>query len=141
MSSVVDLRRLGALAEFVFMSRAAALDLAILRPGSPCRYDLVLDTGRRLLRIQVKSTATLRAGRYSVSCFSCDSRRRYTPRQIDFLAAWIAPLNAWYIIPARALRHRARVYFYPARRSGFTEPFREAWHLLLNRKNRKCTRS
>ncbi len=113
------------------MARAAALGFTALRPNSPARYDLVLDTDSRLLRIQVKSTATLRAGRYSVSCFSCDSRRRYTPRQIDFLAAWIVPQNAWYIIPASRLRRRSRIYFYPSTRSGWSNQFRERWDLLL----------
>ncbi len=118
MSSVFSLRKLGEAAELVFMARAAALGLTILRPNSPRRYDLVLDTGRRFLRVQVKSTATRRHGRYSVSLYGCDSRRRYTRRQIDFLAAWIVPLNAWYILPARAFRARARVYFYPGTRGG-----------------------
>ncbi len=130
MSSVVNLRKLGEAAELVFMARAASLGFTVLRPNSPCRYDLVLDTGRRLLRIQVKSTATRRHGRYSVSLYACDSRRRYTRRDLDFLAAWIIPLNAWYIIPARALCGRARVYFYPYRRSGWSERYRERWDLL-----------
>ncbi len=130
-------KRLGALAELVFMSRAAALGLTVLRPLFPCRYDLVLDTGHRLLRIQVKSTATLRHGRYSVSCFSCDSRRRYTRRQIDFLAAWIVPLDAWYLIPASSLRSRARIYFYPSRRTGWSERYRERWHMLHPKRRRR----
>ncbi len=58
------------------------------------------------------------------------ARRRYTRRDINFLAAWIVPLNVWYILPARALRARARVYFYPSRRSGWSERYREAWRLL-----------
>ncbi len=140
LTTAMSPKRLGALAELVFMSRAAALGLTILRPNCPCRYDLVLDTGSRLLRIQVKSTATLRHGRYSVSCFSCDSRRRYNRHQIDFLAAWIVPLNLWYLIPVHALRPRARVYFYPSRRTGWSARFREAWHLLFHRKSQVTNR-
>jgi PD-(D/E)XK nuclease superfamily protein len=124
-------RKLGEVAELVFMARAAALGFNVLRPNAPCRYDLALDTGRRLLRIQVKSTATQRKGQYAISAASGPRRRRYTTKEIDFLVAWVAPLNTWYIIPAKVIASYAGVCFSPqvaTRR--WTERYREAWQLL-----------
>lgn len=96
--------------------------------GDTAPYDVVLDTGRRFLRVQVKSAARPRGGAYEVNAGRGRYRKRaYTTRDINFLAAWLIPDNAWYIIPISALRRRKTLRLRP---SGPFAPFREAWHLL-----------
>src|ERR1700758_1283858 len=53
----------GEMAEAAFVAKAASLGLCLSKPwGESSRYDLIVDNGKRLLRVQVKSAH--RAGEY-----------------------------------------------------------------------------
>ncbi len=58
----------------------------------------------------------------------------YSPEEIDFIAAYIAPHQAWYVIPVEALRKCKTIRLYPVKKShrtgAFYEAYREAWQLL-----------
>ena len=67
------------------------------RPTRDCRYDLVLDDGERLLRVQVKY-----AGRQPCACrgmvpldFTKGGRRNrtYLDHEIDAVVVYVAPVN------------------------------------------------
>src|SRR5208283_5861543 len=46
----------GEMAEAAFLARVAGLGFGVAKPwGESSRYDLIVDNGRRLLRVQVKS--------------------------------------------------------------------------------------
>jgi PD-(D/E)XK endonuclease len=46
----------GEMAEAAFLAKAAALGFRVAKPwGESSRYDLVVDNGKRLIRVQVKS--------------------------------------------------------------------------------------
>lgn len=143
-------KRTGELGEAAFLHRAARLGYKILRPwGDSERYDFVIDAGAGFRRVQVKCTESLNASGYQIQSTYCDGRRKgkLTIRDIDFLAAYIIPLDLWYIVPVRAFPASASLRFYPkpacrARLSkrkrskcklslrARLEPFREAWHLF-----------
>jgi hypothetical protein len=75
--------------------------------------------------------APLPPGRYSVTASRGSRKRPYDPGEIDFLAACVTPLNAWYIIPISAIGSRVGIHLYPHRpNSGLFEQFRERWDLL-----------
>src|SRR5271169_7224149 len=58
----------GELAEMMFMVKAAQKGFATAKPyGDSRRYDFIVDTGRRLWRVQVKSSSKLCKGAYHVS--------------------------------------------------------------------------
>ena len=61
-------------------------------------------------------------------------RVTYTADQIDFIVAFVAPHDAWYVIPLDAIRGRKFIRLYPGGTTrsdaGRFEPYREAWHLL-----------
>jgi hypothetical protein len=94
-AGTLDTKELGDLGELPFVLAASAMGLAVSKPFGDCRrYDLILDSGRRLLRIQVKSLYTRpQQGPYRVN----SSRHRragrlaYTIDEIDFLAAYMLP--------------------------------------------------
>jgi hypothetical protein len=136
-------KRMGELSELGFMYRAASYGFGVARPyGDSHPYDLLLQHGKRLLRIQVKS------------CFGREKNRRtgfaitvsrqlsmgkgktpYSIEEIDFIAAFIAPHDAWYLIPVESLGNCKIIRLYPAdkelkRVGGFYEQYREAWHLM-----------
>jgi len=129
-------KRTGELAEAAFVVKCAALGYAVSKPwGDSERYDFILDAGNRAWRVQIKCTESLRANAYEVQSTYCDQKKKghYTAADIDFLVAYIIPLDLWYIVPATALPPSASLRFYPkgilTRRPRF-EQYREAWHLF-----------
>ena len=79
----------GEVAELAFLHRAAALGLGVLKPlGDSLPYDVAVDNGRRLLRVQVKSASRPHRGVYEINAGrGRNVKRAYTSRDIDFLAA------------------------------------------------------
>lgn len=69
--------------------------------GENARYDVVVDTPGGLRRIQVKSCnkADIR-GRYRVNLQHGKSEMRaYTSNDCDVIAAYVTPLNHWFLVP------------------------------------------
>jgi hypothetical protein len=60
-------KRTGELAETAFLSKAKSMGFCVARPwGDSDRYDFILDSGRRLWRLQLKSTEVLHSRGYEV---------------------------------------------------------------------------
>ncbi|HEV3471284.1 MAG TPA: group I intron-associated PD-(D/E)XK endonuclease [Pyrinomonadaceae bacterium] len=72
--------------------------------GSGCAYDLVVDTGSRLFKVQVK-TGWLRKGclifkgQRRVRDSRCNGMRRYREGEVDFFAAYFPPTGSIYVVP------------------------------------------
>lgn len=84
--------------------------------------------------MQIKSTTHLVEGFYHLDVQRRSGSRAlpYLPGEIDFVAAYIFPEDAWYIIPLEAVIGRSSLLF---RRCDDPKPsrydqFKEAWHLL-----------
>jgi hypothetical protein len=123
----------GEMAEAAFLTVAAALGMCVSKPwGESSRYDLVVDTGQKLLRVQVKSAH--RASEYGGYTFHArgNSMQTYRPDEIDVLAAYVVPVGAWYLFPVEEFKKYRNMKLFPEsrrRRSKF-EKFREAWWTL-----------
>ncbi len=130
--SSIHARHQGALAELEFALRAAALGLRVARPVcDTAAYDFVVDSGRALSRVQVKSVSVGHAGRYHLGCGSgSSSKRPYTRRQIDLLAAYIVPEDTWFLIPVEAFTPRRTIHLCPHNPHHRFARYREAWDLL-----------
>jgi hypothetical protein len=129
----------GELAEIAFLHKAADLGFGVAKPyGDSERYDFILDSGERLWRVQVKSvTVTYSGGGRGYRMVTRHSRglrkdSPYTAEEIDFLVAYIVPLDIWYVIPVKLVTPVLGLCFYPSgcRLGGRFEPYREAWHLM-----------
>ncbi len=123
----------GEMAEAAFLAVAAALGMCVSKPwGESSRYDLVVDTGSKLLRVQIKSAH--RAGEYGGYTFHAhgNSSRVYKASEIDVLAAYIVPVGAWYLFPVEEFRKYKSMKLFPQsrRRMSKFEKFREAWWAL-----------
>jgi PD-(D/E)XK endonuclease len=124
--------------ELRFMAQAAERGFRVSKPwGDSSAYDVGIESGSRVLRVQVKSTDV--RTQYGYLCqFKPNSHSKpYTLKQVDFFAAYVIPREVWYLIPAvvllrgepkRALtllpsrpRHPERYQY---------ERYREAWGLL-----------
>ena len=123
----------GELAELAFLHKAASLGFGVARPhGDSERYDFILDSGERFLRVQVKSIFGMVEGMYRLRCTHGD-KIPYTSKEIDFLVAYIAAEGIWYVIRVDCAPASSVLAFYPSGRErgrGRFEAFHEAWHLM-----------
>jgi hypothetical protein len=86
------------------MANAAKLGLRISKPWGECRYDVVVESGGRFIRIQVKSTiCRKRKGFYACSVKPSPTSRPYRRGEFDFVAAYLIPEDMWYIFPAKVV--------------------------------------
>ena len=121
----------GEWAELCFMARAKGLGMGVLKPyGDSGRYDVAVESGGPISRVQVKSTIYCRrGGEYSLNVMG-PGRKRYRRGTVHFFAVWVIPIGEWYIIPYEAMGKRLTMHFTPgSKRSKWTK-YREAWDLL-----------
>lgn len=118
-----------------FIYKAESLGFDVAKPyGNSSRYDLVVRSGRRFWKLQVKSTSFTAFGHYKVYAERIHRGRAipYTADEIDFLAVYINLEDTWFIIPIRAFTPLRCLNFYPrgAPDGGRREKYREAWWLM-----------
>jgi PD-(D/E)XK endonuclease len=126
-------KRTGEISEAAFLHKAVSLGFKVTKPwGDSERYDLVVDSGKRLWRVQVKCTSALHAGGYHIQPIHYVYGKKkvvYTAEEIDVLAAHVVPLNVWYLVPVQALAQGTSLMLYPeggCERARF-EKYKEAW--------------
>ncbi len=119
--------------EIAFTAKAIALNLAVCKPhGDNQPFDLVTVTGSgRMARVQVRSSWQPRypaETRYGTAYMT----RPTSSKGFDFLAAYVPPFDAWYIVPAVEVHDNSPGLFYPHRphSRGRLEKYRNAWRLL-----------
>jgi hypothetical protein len=129
-------KRAGELSEAAFLHKAVGLGFRVTKPwGDSERYDFVLDSGRRLWRVQIKCTAVLRAGGYHIQPIHFvygKNKVVYTAEDIDVLAAHVVPLDVWYLVPVGALAQGRSLRLYPddGCKTARFEKYREDWDLF-----------
>ncbi len=106
-------KRHGEVAEAQFLVKASSMGFGVAKPWGEERYDFILDSGYCFWRVQVKSTRGISSRRgYSVT-IAGGFLAPYDETQIDFLVAYLVPEDAWYVIPVKMLKGRAKVFFSP----------------------------
>jgi hypothetical protein len=126
-------KELGEFAEAEFLRTVLKMGMAVTKPwGESQGYDFIVDVKGRLTRVQVK--AAFRRGRqggYSLRAYR-SSKECYTPEEIDALAGYVAPEEAWYLFPVRVVQKVRSLKLFPGsrkKRSKF-EKWREAWWVI-----------
>jgi hypothetical protein len=122
----------GEWAELYFMMMAVGLGMKVLRLfGESGRYDVGVENGSRVLRVQVKSTVYKRRnGEYSLNVMG-PQRKKYEPGSVDFFAVLLIPIDDWYIIPFEVMgRTNSSLHFTPKSERQKYGEYREAWDLL-----------
>jgi hypothetical protein len=119
----------GEWSESVFMVRAVERGLPVSRPwGDSNSFDFVVGKPGRFVSVQVKSTTVKNGGGYV--CSVRQNGAKYSRGAFDFLAAYVIPEDAWYLIPAKKLAGRGYVTLCSNSGEANFEEYREAWHLL-----------
>jgi hypothetical protein len=130
---IKDRKKRGEWVELVFAVRATGLGLVLGRPwGESLGYDFTVDSGWRILRIQVKSTIYREGSGYW--CTLKDSQGPYKKGSFDFVAAYVIPEDVWFIIPEKRVRGMWGVGLYPRLERAKYHQYKEAWHLLSGEK-------
>src|SRR6266513_43745 len=95
----------GEWAESVFLARAAENGLPVSKPfGDSRSFDCVVGRTGKFVAVQVKSTVTRLDSGKGYTCNVCSCHKAYQAGAFDFLAAYVIPEDAWYIIPAKLFR-------------------------------------
>jgi hypothetical protein len=142
-------KRRGEISELAFALAAARQGFGISRPyGDSERYDIILDPPRsvsaddrtrpRLVRVQVKSTAHMLHGMHQVAIkrtIKGGGYAAYKLSEIDFVAAYVIPEDAWFIFPLAHVLGLTVLLLKPkrCRWPHAYDRYREAWHLLSER--------
>ena len=127
-------KRRGEVAEAAFLHKAASLGFSVAKPwGESDRYDFIVETGGRFLRVQVKSAYS--AGEHGGYTFHAHGNLPtdvYTSQDIDFLVAYIVPEDVWYVFPIQLFKGITGARLFPSsrRRMSRYEKYREAWSLM-----------
>ena len=131
------------------MARAFELGFHLAKPvGNYESYDVAINLGRRFVRVQIKATWT--AGRvgdiyYREGYYTIDLRRRsrkpYGRRDFDYLAVYIVPEDAWYIIPAAVTTRITGIRICPGNPRCKYEKYREAWELIGKRPKARAAKA
>ena len=118
-------------AEIRYMLLAHSLGHVISKPISDnSQYDLIVDTGKELERIQVKSTSRKDTSS-RMDCYKCLVNRNknndkcYTKNTIDYIAVYVIPEDTWYKIPIEEINGKD-VKLYPHRipKNGIYEQYK-----------------
>jgi hypothetical protein len=140
---MTNCKRRGEWAELMFMAKASKEGYRVFRPwGDSARYDVVVETRGRFLRVQVKST-TCQRFQGSQRFYVCNarpstSRKVYRRGEFDFLAIYVIPEDLWYILPAKLIvgGKRSSVHIFTDSPQSRYLPYKEAWDLLRNHRRR-----
>lgn len=117
----------GAIAETAVAHEAVKLGIGVLKPICDLRYDLVLDTGQELVRVQCKWAS--RYGDVIVGRFYANRRAReglrrslYDPSEIDAFAAYCPDTDRCYFPPLAELggRYHVQLRLLPTRNNQAT---------------------
>ena len=127
-----EVKRRGEIGEAAFLSKAASMGFGVSKPwGDSDRYDLVVDVGGRMLRVQVKSAHCVSASPGGGYHFRACPHKRvpYRDDEIDILVAYIVPEDIWYVFPASAFNTMKSMRLFPTlgKKTSKFEQYREAW--------------
>lgn len=134
--------RKGEIAEALFVAKALSLGMNVSKPfGQNCRYDFMVEIMGRASRVQVKSTwqwsvasgqwpGKRGARQYVVRAGGTTTRgaRRYRASEVDYIAAYVGPVDGWYVIPVGRIPSAFTIVL-----PGQYACYREAWDLLCPR--------
>jgi hypothetical protein len=128
-TKIADKKKRGEWVELKFMAEAAERNLPACKPfGDSENFDVVVGRTGRFVAVQVKCTVFRSKNGEGYLCSVCSSNNIYKAGAFDFLAGYVVPEDAWYILPAKEIEGMRSVSLMTP--TSKYEGYREAWHLL-----------
>ena len=135
-STILPAKTIGTAGEQFFAYRALEEGLHVAQPlGDNLPYDLLVDSGQEILRLQIKTTtieAEGKPGKYGFALQHGGNGSSYQDGTVDFFGLVVLPLTTIYIVPQSSMNGRIKAYVYPdnSDSAGLLERYRENWGLL-----------
>ena len=133
----------GTVYEYKFFTRALDLGYDVFIPaGDNLPIDCIVQNGAgKLYKVQIKGTASenresgrnARSRRYKVlAATGQSSKMSIDCTKVDILAAYVEPVDKWYIIPCLELSGTKSVWFYPHHEDSKSKSaqYLECWDLF-----------
>lgn len=123
----------GTIAELEFATRATKHGLIVGYPFIETDYDWLVDSGKRIYRVQVKSNHTSKdekTGGYGIGLKS--NSGSYSPENVDIVACYVLELNMWYLFPIHEVFEKTKITVFPHSVDSKWNKYRESWGLILN---------
>lgn len=127
----------GEITEVSFCLKVLSLGHKIALPyGDSSKYDVIVDTGRNLYRVQIKSTRILEKSychsRYRITVGHGRTNKKYSDKECDLVAMHVYPLDIWYIMPINDVSSTS-IGLYPHidNSRGKYETYREQWGIFV----------
>lgn len=126
----MDANHLGECSELAFKLEATRKGLIVSTPHGQQVYDCIVDTGEKLLRVQIKATSKKttknkhRGSPLEVYQFSLKrgrDKKRYKDTSVDVFALYIMPEDTWYILPTKSLNGRRCLNIYDSCKYDFAK--------------------
>jgi hypothetical protein len=131
------MKRRGSLYEQIFFTEALARNLEVFIPlGDYLPQDcLVMNQAGRIFRVQVKGTENFTQSgngskRYMITTATgTTGKQPIDPQRVDIVAAYIASIPTWYLIPTINIDNAIRIslYAHNPKSKAKHERFREDW--------------
>lgn len=135
-------KALGTVYEYKFFSKILELGYDLFTPaGDNLPIDCIVQNGAgKLYKVQVKGTSSenreggrnVKSKRYKVlAATGQSSKMSIDCTKVDILAAYVEPVDTWYIIPCLEISAKS-VWFYPhiENSKAMTERYKEQWDLF-----------
>ena len=131
-------KKLGEMGELAFAVRATLLGMAVGKPyGETQPYDLLVDNGKKALKIQVRCKGLRCQEPYKVSCGHQRYNREggyalsvpFEDGEVDILAIYLLEFSLWYLIPMRELRGKKYLRLHLG--FGPWKEYEERWSVLM----------
>lgn len=127
----------GEISELVFACEAVKRGAVVSRPVIQCHYDLLVDIGGRVSRVQVKSTAApLEQSKdgywvYRPHLFHGRKiKKYYTVAETDYVACHLVDINMWYFLPVASIGDRGSVRIAPEDPNEEFNIYKNAWIVM-----------
>ncbi len=124
-------KKIGNFAELKFQLIAYEKGYIVSQPfGDNAQYDFIVDNSGILSRIQVRATAASTGNGYRISLgHGSRTKTPYTVKDIDFLVAYIIPIDSWYIIPVSKIEGKKSITFYPQKPKAPFNEYKNIWDM------------
>lgn len=128
----------GNASEIEFIFKAIRKGLRVSRPMFVEKYDCIVDNGKNVYKVQIKSTSHWNKSYYQLSLrHGCTQKEMYKKDDCDFFAVNVQKVNVWYIIPFSAVS--PKLCLHPDSDSCRYDRYKEAWYLLYANTDEQST--
>lgn len=132
-------RRNGEARELLFHLQAIEYGFSISTPLLTESYDCILDNGKQLLKVQIKTSTQINSGKGRKDKWYVVNLKRgtgaihaYAANEVDIFAVYIVPEKTWFFIPRDYVDGLKRINLAVTSKGSRYYPFMGNWEIFNN---------